>query len=186
MRHTSSGRIPTKRAYKLFLDEIMEEEELDVLHEVAFKQRLWSNRYEFEKLLRQAVLSLSDLTKELAVATTEDGHAIHAGSVNLLDEKEFWDIEVAKAALHLLDRHELLNKLFSQVVTTDDCDVSYLIGDELQNEYLSECGVVVTPYQVGKRSGYIAVFGPARMHYQKIIPAVRYTKSLVEELGGSW
>lgn len=186
MAHTSSGRVPTKLAYKMYLQNIMEEEELDVLQEVAMKQRLWSNRYEFEKMLRQAVLALSDLTKELAIATTEDGHVIHAGAVNLLDEKEFWDIDVAKSALHLLDRYELLEKIFESVVITDENDVSYVIGDELGVENLKDCSVVISPYQVGKRKGYIGVFGPSRMRYQKIIPAVRYTKNLIEELGGSW
>lgn len=186
MPHTSSGRIPTKEAYKLFLKDMMIEDELDVLQEVAMKQRLWSNRYEFEKMLRQAVLALSELTKELAIATTEDGHVMHAGAVNILDAKEFWDIDVAKSALHLIDRYELLEKLLKQVVVNSDEDVGYLIGDELGHENLNSCGMVVAPYNVGKRQGYIAILGPARMHYQKVIPAVRYTKSLVQELGGSW
>ncbi len=186
MMHTSSGRIPTTLAYKLYLSEIMEEEELDVLQEVAMKQRLWSNRYEFEKMLRQAVLSLSELTKELALITTEDGHVIHAGAVNLLDEKEFWDIDVAKAALHVVDRYELLEKIFEKIVPSETGGVTYVIGDELGVEYLEDCGIVVSPYKVGKRSGYVAVLGPARMQYQKVIPAVRYTKNLIEELGGSW
>lgn len=185
MLHTSSGRVPTREAYKLFLEEMMEETDLDVLQEVALKQRLWSNRHEFEKMLRQAVLSLSDLTKELVLITTEDGHVIHAGAVNLLDYREFWDIEAAKAALHLLDRHELLEKIFEKTEATSR-NVDYLIGDDLGDERLKECCMVSARYEVGKRSGYIGVFGPARMNYQKVIPAVRYTKDLVQELGGSW
>jgi transcriptional regulator of heat shock response len=184
MLHTSSGRVPTQQAYKLFLSELMEEEEMDVLQEVAMKQRLWANRYEFEKMLRQAVLSLSELVKELAIATTEDGHVIHAGAVNLLDEKEFWDIEVAKSALHMLDRYELLNRIFERAAGNGS--VSYIIGEELGDENLLECSFVVTKYKVGKREGHIAIFGPSRMQYQKIIPAVRYTSNIVQELGGSW
>jgi transcriptional regulator of heat shock response len=186
MMHTSSGRVPTKAAYKFFLTEVMEEEELDVLQEVALKQRLWANRYEFEKLLRQAALALSELTGQLAIITTEDGHVIHAGTVNLLDEKEFWDIDIMKTTLHLLDRHELLQKMIDEVALSDSSDVSYLIGDELGHENLRNCSIVTSMYVVGKRRGHVSVFGPARMNYQKIIPAIRYTKSLIQELGGSW
>lgn len=184
MPHTSAGRVPTKEAYKYFLEELMEESELDVLQEVALKQRLWSNRYEFEKMLRQTVLSLSDLTKELSIATTDDGYVIHAGAVNVLDYKEFWDIEVAKTALYLTDRYELLEKLFEK--TVDDSDIHFLIGDEIGYENLQNCAIVFSHYKVGKRNGHICIFGPDRMNYQQVIPAIKYTKNLIEELGGSW
>ncbi len=185
MMHTSSGRVPTTTAYKFFLTELMEEESLDVLQEVALKQRLWGNRHEFNKMLRQATLALAELTNELALITTEDGMVSHAGTVNILDNKEFWDIEVAKTALHLLDRYELLEKILSKAVFGED-GMSYIMGDDIEYEKLKDCAFVVAKYEIGKRSGYISVFGPSRMKYQKIIPAVRYTKNLVEELGGSW
>ena len=114
MLHTSSGRVPTTEAYKLYLEELMEEDELDVLQEVALKQRLWANRYEFEKMLRQAVLALSEITHELAFATTDDVYVLNAGTVNILDYKEFWDIDVAKATLHLLDRYDLLHGMVNR------------------------------------------------------------------------
>lgn len=185
MIHTSSGRVPTTQAYKLYLEEMMEEEDLDVLQEVALKQRLWSNRYEFEKMLRQAVLALSEITREMAIATTEDGYVLNAGAVNILDYKEFWDIDVAKAALSLLDRHDKLQEIFERTAHSPQ-DIKYLIGRELASGELNDAGIIFTPYQVGKRFGYVGVFGPARMNYQKIIPALRYTKNLIQELGGSW
>lgn len=185
MLHTSSGRVPTSEAFKYFLSEMMEEDQLDVLQEVSLKQRLWSNRYEFEKMLRQAVLSLSDLTKELAIATTDDGYVIHSGAVNILDYKEFWDIEVAKSALNMLDRYELVEKVFDKFMHSSS-EINYLIGNEIGDARFAECGIVATRYNIGQRSGHIAVFGPARMNYEKIVPILRYTKNVVEELGGSW
>lgn len=186
MLHTSSGRIPTKSAYKLFLDQLMEEDALEVLQEVAMKQRLWASRYEFDKMLRQAALALSELTRELSIATTDDGYVIHAGAVNLLDNQEFWNIDTAKAALHLLDRYELLEKIFSQLPENTVGDINYLIDDEIGIQNLEDCAFVVSPYRVGKRHGYIGAFGPSRMNYPKVVPAIRYAKSLIEELGGSW
>ncbi len=184
MVHTSSGRVPTSMAYRLFLSELMEEEELPVLQEVAIKQKLWPNRFEFEKMLKQASIALSDITKELALATTDDGHIVSAGAVHVLDNREFWDINVAKSALHLTDRYELLEQIFNKAL--DDSEVKCLIGEELGVSKLESCGLVFAPYESGNKSGYIAVLGPARMRYQKVIPAVRYTKNLIEELGNSW
>ncbi len=184
MLHTSSGRVPTPMAYRLFLEELMEEEELPVLQEVALKQRLWPSRFEFEKMLRQAILALSDLTKELAVATSNDGFVVQAGAVNVLDNKEFWDIEAAKAVLYLLDHADLLEEIFQKAPFGGECRC--VIGGEIGTEKLEECSIVFAPYSAGSKEGHIAVIGPARMRYQNIIPAVKYSKQLVEELGQSW
>jgi transcriptional regulator of heat shock response len=184
MVHTSSGRVPTRLAYRLYLDQIMQEEELPVLQEVAMKQRLWANRFEFEKLLREAVLALAEATKGLAIATTSDGYIVHAGAVNVLENKEFWDIDVAKAALTLLDRYDLLEKILASAQYGND--VKVVLEEEIGLDKLDNCAVVFSQYNVGKKQGYIAVLGPSRNNYAAIIPAVRYTKQLIEELGNSW
>ena len=184
MLHTSSGRVPSTLAYRVFLTNLMEEEELPVLQEVAIKQRLWQHRFSFEKMLRQATVSLSDITKELAVATTNDGYVTHAGAVNILDYPEFWDINVARAALQLLDRYELLEKLFENAHFSED--VACLIGDEIGINELSTCSVVFSKYDNGANQGYVAVLGPARMNYASVYPAIRYTKAQIQELGGNW
>lgn len=185
MLHTSSGRVPTKSAYRLYIDELMEESELPVLQEVAMKQRLWSNRFEFEKLLREAVLSLADTTKYLSIATTKDGFVTHAGAVNVLDNKEFWDIDVAKAALSLLDNYELLEKILDSNSFIDN-DIRCVLEEEIGMEKLNKCAIVFTPYKTGQNSGYLIVLGPARLNYPGVIPTLRYTKKLLEELSGSW
>lgn len=184
MLHTSSGRVPTKMAYRYYLDQLMTEEELPVLQEVAMKQRLWASRFEFERLLREAVLSMADATKALAIATTGDGYIVHAGAVNILENKEFWDIDAAREAFMLLDRYELLEKVLQNSPYGND--VKFVIEEEIGLEKLNGSAIVFTNYNVGKKSGSIAVLGPSRMNYAAIIPAVRYTKQLLEELGCAW
>ncbi len=182
MLHTSSGRVPTSLAYKYFLNELMEEDELPVLQEVAVKQRLWPHRFEFFKLLQQASLSLADVTKELAILTTNEGYITHSGSVNILDNKEFWDIDAARAALHLADCYELLDKVFKRALDQVD-DVYCVIGSELGSDYLANSALIFVPYTTGNNSGYISVLGPARMPYANVLPAVKYMRGLLEEFG---
>ncbi len=184
MMHTSSGRIPTKMAYRLYLDQMMEERELPVLQEVALKQRLWTNRFEFEKLLREAVLALSEMNKSLSFATTEDGFVSYAGAANILDHKEFWDIDVAKTAFSLLDEYHLLERVMDNAQSQSG--IKTLIEGEIGIEKLSKCSMIFTDYTSGKRSGKIGVLGPSRISYPEIIPSVKYIKRLIEELGGSW
>lgn len=184
MLHTSSGRVPTKMAYRLYLDELMEENELPVLQEVAMKQRLWGNRFQLEKLLRETALSVAENTKMLSIATTNDGFVTNAGAVNVLDNREFWDIDVAKSALMLLDNYELLDKVFQTTPIGED--VKCVIEEEIGMEKLNKCAVVFSTYNTGKVGGHIAVLGPSRMNYSKVIPTLRYAKNLLEELGGAW
>ena len=184
MMHTSSGRVPTSRAFRFFIEELMEEEELPVLQEVAVKQRLWPQRFEFEKLLRNAALSLAETTKNIAIAVTEDGFVTHAGSVYILDSSEFWDIEVAKSALSLVDRFDDLMQIFKRMDHDDGVNVA--VGSELDYPNMDQSAMVFAPFKCANKSGYISVLGPSRMKYSFVVPSVRYTKNLLEELTSSW
>ena len=102
----------------------------------------------------------------------------------MLDNKEFWDIDVTRTALMLLDNSELLDTVLKKAEFGED--VRFVIGEEIGLENLEKCAFAFTPYTAGERHGYIAVMGPSRMDYSHVVPAVRYTKGLIEELGGSW
>lgn len=185
MAHTSSGRKPTPLAYKYYIQELLEEQEIPVLQEVAIKQRLWPVRFEMEKLLKQASLALSDTTHELAFATTSDGFSLYTGVANILDYAEFWDIDIAKGALGLLDRFELMNEFLTKA-SYGEKEVSILMGDELEFEGLEESAFVFSKYDTRGKTGFVGVLGPSRMKYGNVIPTVRHVKSLVEELTSGW
>src|SRR3989338_1439800 len=72
--HTSAGRTPTSPGLRTYLNKLMEEVAIPVLQEVAIKQRLWQERFEFEKMLRKAALALAEMTGYLSVVSTTDGH----------------------------------------------------------------------------------------------------------------
>ncbi|MBU1016991.1 MAG: hypothetical protein ABIJ36_01020 [Patescibacteria group bacterium] len=184
MPHSSSGRKPTSLGLRYYITELMEEQDVPVLNEVAIKQRIWQDRYEFEKLLRNITLALAESTKHLSVVSLTDGFVIHAGSVNILDYPEFFDMDVAKAALNLLDNFELLNDLLSKGF--GDNDIKVLIGKELNFKNLDCCGFVYTNFNGRGKSGTIAILGPDRMAYSKIIPIVRYIKNLINEVISSF
>jgi len=185
MSHTSSGRKPTALAYKFFIQELLQEDEIPVLQEVAMKQRMWPVRFETEKLLKQASLALSDTTHELAFAATNDGFSIYTGAANILDYAEFWDINAAKNVLALLDRYEIMSDIISKA-SYGDRDVNILMGDEANIDGLQESAFIFSKYDAKGKSGFVGVLGPSRMKYGNVIPNVRYVKNLVEELASGW
>jgi len=179
MPHTSSGRVPTTLGLRFYVNSLMQEEDLPVLQEVSLKQKLWEQRESFEKLLRQAALALSEVTKGVAVVTTDDGHLFYAGPVNLLDHPEFYDIDVTRAVLHLLDNHSLVSEIIGKAEGEKESHI--MIGEELELSNLKTCGFVFSRYSLGEVSGIVGVIGPARMPYAKIIPVIKYVKNLILE-----
>jgi len=183
--HTSAGRIPTSTAIKFYVNQLMKEKTLPVKDEAAIKEEIWDYRYQYDKLIRCATKSLADYTKALALATTDDGEVYSAGTANILDIPEFYDIDLTKSVLSLLDRFDTLNQLFSYSASADPIQI--LLGDEIPIEYLEPVGFVYTRFAAGRNhQGVIGVVGPARLNYPVVIPTVRYFGNLINDLAAAW
>jgi len=183
--HTSAGRIPTTIALRLYISEIMKEKQMSVRDEVSIKQQLWDERNDYERLMRHATLVLAENSHLLSVAITEDNDVFYAGAANILDIPEFFDIDVTKKVLGLLDRHGELLSLFRK--ETSDIPVKVLLGEELDMHYLETCGFVFTGFLAGQYGrGMIGIIGPSRLNYPSIVPMVRYFGGLVSEVGRNW
>lgn len=183
--HTSSGRIPTPMGMKFYINALMKESQLPVKEEVAIKEELWDKRFEFDRLLRQAARHLSQRTGNLAVAITDEGDLYYSGVASILDAPEFFDIDMTKTVLMMVDQVEMLEQVFNRAVGEEA--VHILLGDELGLDYLDQCGIVFTHFGAGKKlSGAIGVVGPARMAYPHVIPTVRYFGSILSDLSRGW
>jgi len=181
--HASAGRQPTTTGYRFYINELLEEEELPVIEEVSIKQRLWPERFKKYSLFREAAKALADSANQLALILINDT-LYSAGAVNILDHPEFFDIDVTRTVLHLLDRPELVSEIFEKAVA--DQGINALIGTELDLESLRHCGVVFSRFQAGGEQGTVGLLGPNRMAYGKIFPRIRYMSGLLEELGRNW
>ena len=81
--------------------------------EVAAKEKVWDSRFDFDRLLRQATLALADRTHTLVVAATDTGDIYSAGVANILSMPEFFDIDITRTVLSLLDQEARIHQLFS-------------------------------------------------------------------------
>jgi heat-inducible transcriptional repressor len=179
--HTSAGRSPTPKALKFYVNNLMQPKKLSVTDEVKIKEKVWDYRTEFQKALRQATRELAQTAKALAVSADSEGDTFYAGTANILEMPEFFDIDLTRSVLSLLDRFDYLDKMFSKATTSGDTYV--LLGEDLGYDYLSPCGLVFTRFGEGKKyQGVIGVLGPYRLNYQRVVPAVRYFGNLIDEL----
>lgn len=182
--HTSAGRVPTPTAIKFYVSDLMKEKELSVSEEVAMKERVWDHRFKVEKLLHEATRCLSERTGTLSVAATDDELVYHAGYSSILDMPEFFDIDVTRSVLSLLDETDSLLSLFKKAVGEDP--VHILVGEEMGHEFFEPVGMVFVEFKAGKRSGSLGVIGPSRLNYSQIIPTVRYFGNLISEIASDW
>ncbi len=180
--HTSAGRTPTPKALRFYVSNLMQPKNLSTTDEVKIKESVWDYKTEFEKALRQATRELASSTKSLAVSTDSGGDVYYSGTANILDMPEFFDIDLTKNVLSLLDHFDSLNKIFAQA---EDNGVTHiLVGEDLGADYLSSCAMVFQRFGTPDRkfSGTIGVVGPYRLNYQRLVPTVNYFSDLINEL----
>ncbi len=183
--HASAGRVPTPQGVKFYVKNIMEEEGLSVADEVAVKEKVWEYRHDFDKLMRAMTKALAEKTSSIAVALTDQGVVYSSGYANILDMPEFYDIDVTRAVLSVLEQIDYLRSLFGKSFSEDP--VQILLADELEMEHLEPCGVVFIRFGEGaKRSGSLGVIGPMRLNYPRIIPSLKYFSDLVSEISRYW
>ena len=183
--HVSAGRIPGPMAFRLYIKELMEEKEIPVVSEVTIKQRLWEERHDVDQLLRRMVKILAEEAQNLAFIVTDNGRVYHAGSVHVLRHPEFYNIDLTRTVLHMLDQAEVLASVFERVVP--EHEVGVLLADELGIGGLDQCGLIYAqftlPYGEHAKMG---VLGPIRLNYPRIMPVVRYFKRISDELARVW
>lgn len=82
--HTSSGRVPSEKAYRLYVDQMMDKRELSDMQKNAITARLHSNVTEIENLVERAAQILSEMTNLTAFAMTPRRDEDILSYVNLL------------------------------------------------------------------------------------------------------
>ncbi len=184
--HTSAGRVPTSLGLRFYIDHLMQEKRLSVADEVSSKERVWDSRFDFDKLMRQACLALAEKTRYMSVIATSDGDIYSAGMANILDMPEFFDIDVARTLLSLIDEHQRMHQLFFDR-TYGESPVHIVFGSDLGWQYFEPVGLAFTFFSAGNnRRGTLAVVGPSRLNFPYVIPTLRYFSHLISEMNSNW
>ena len=159
--HISAGRVPTDKAFRLFL----EEEEEEYLTEK--EQEKMSKKLENLHLqsLRAAAQFLADFSKNLGISgffePTADFH--EAGLRWLAEEPEFEGEDLKNIMKSFDSLEDDFNKFFSDL----DEEVEVFIGQENPIKYLRNYSLVITGFEKEDGRGVLGILGPKRMDYQR-------------------
>jgi heat-inducible transcriptional repressor len=185
--HLSAGRQPTSLGLKYYVRNLITPKAMTIAEEVGVKEKVWDFRNEFDKLLKETTHELANRTRNLALSTTSQGALYCFGASNLLEEPEFYNIDVTKTILSLLDNSNYWFNIVSKsgTPTPDHPEIIHLlIGEDLGMEHLEPCGFIYQHYHSGPHRGVVGVVGPARLDYCSVIPVVDYFAQLLSTITG--
>lgn len=137
-----------------------------------------SSKLEFEikPIISNYVKQHETLYKAFYNAFNEFSYRNHmhmAGRTKLLDYKEFDNVSKVKDILNKFDDEKMISKIAS-----DDNNINVYIGHE--SEFDDDVSVIKTKYSIDGKEGTIAVVGPKRMDYEKVVSLLEFLKDNIE------
>jgi transcriptional regulator of heat shock response len=185
--HTSAGRIPTDRGYRVFVDKLATVKPLSSAERRAIETFL-EGSHDLEELLKKSAKLLADITKQVAVVTypiigdqnNREKMAI-SGTANLARSAE--DLgSTLSPILEALEEQVVLMKLLNEAHST----VHVRIGSEQNDTNLQTTSLVTVGYGLANSPlGGLGVMGPTRMDYAGSMAAVdavaRYVGRYISE-----
>lgn len=180
--HVSAGRVPTAMGFRLYINEIMKEKELSVVDEVSIRQQMMDSRAQFNKMVHVAAKALAKKCDTLAIAINGDD-VYYTGAANILDLPEFFDIDVTRFVLSMLDESAILDKVIS--LAQGEQPLHIIFGEETEYEYLNPTSFAFLNFETGRNErGVIGVIGPNRLNFPVVLPYLRYVGEVLTEAGG--
>ncbi|NLB53597.1 MAG: heat-inducible transcription repressor HrcA [Syntrophomonadaceae bacterium] len=110
---------------------------------------------------------------------TGDEKLFLSGTLNILNEPEFKDLEKLRKILTLLEANEVLKGIIPDV-TGDEVDIT--IGHENKLDDIKELSLVYAGYKSLGETGAIGLLGPIRMEYWKAAGTVETVRAAIEEV----
>lgn len=122
-----------------------------------------------EKLIDKIIAMFGQMTSD---------NVFLSGQSRLISLPEFRDVNKLTKLYRAIEEKQVLS-----VIRETDSGMSIRIGHENQVQAMNNCTLITVPYKIGKNEyGKIAVLGPTRMEYSKVIPLLEYIAKLISNM----
>ncbi len=102
-----------------------------------------------------------------------NSNVFFGGRTNMLNQPEFSEVDKIKNIMEKLEDYEMVKR-----IETNDDGVNIYIGEE--SEFDDDVTVVKTNYHANGEEGTIAIIGPTRMEYDKVVTLLNFLKNQIE------
>lgn len=114
--------------------------------------------------------SIFDMMSD-AVKSSGEEKVFLEGTLNILNQPEFNDVNRVKEVLSFLQEEDILRELLHG---KSGIGMNFTIGDELTSDKINRCSIVTCTYSInGNTMGNIGILGPTRMEYAKSASLIR-------------
>ncbi len=134
----------------------------------------------FQKDLEKDLSSYMSIFTAMEQALTPKNQVYSGGASQLIEQPEFQNVEKVQDILNLLEERDILE---SMLLSSMDKPIAVHIGMENLFKTFSDLSVVRAQFTSnGKVIGSVAVLGPTRMQYSKVIGMMYYMQQRLNEL----
>lgn len=177
--HTSAGRVPTDKGYRLYVNSLMDGGSVASLPERRAEKALATRVHMGgvpEYTIRSAVDTLVELTQNLALATI--GNQLYmSGLSNLFGQPEFINGMQVQQVASLLDN---LEPWLREAAPNEP--LSVYIGSENPIGRAAGCSLIISRFRSPfSDTSYIGTLGPTRQSYKEVMMLVQRAGQELEE-----
>ncbi len=138
------------------------------------RERILADMREDQTALSSLLQNALALAEQTFSAGPAPERVLAHGEESFLDAPEFADVQKARALLRAFAEKDRILRVLDRVLTAHE--VQIFIGAESEFAQVPDVSVVAAPYGRGdKVLGTLAVIGPTRMNYARVIPLVELT-----------
>lgn len=172
--HTSSGRIPTDKGYRYYVNKLLGRQE--ILEQYAYlthKLLIDMNKMnEIHLKLKKMLFSFANESGNLAMGKLSSDLIFEEGVYNFLTQPGFSSVEFIHNAL--VDLEEIKNHIDEISQDVNKGSYKLYIGEESPYTSMHKYSVIVGKFSIDSDDGTIVIVGPKGMHYAKNIALVEY------------
>jgi transcriptional regulator of heat shock response len=176
--HVSAGRIPTDAGYRMYVEEMMGDEDLSREDQRRLQKELLMMKAKNTRLSRSTAKLLSALSGNLAVSGMVGKDELYDfGMREMIEKPEFQEIDELCRLVETLDT--LDEKLDGIMLELKDGETHIFIGNENPITGIDNCSMIVAPYETNEGRGMLAIIGPKRMDYAKNKSLIEYMRKFL-------
>ncbi len=180
--HPSAGRVPTQLGYRYYVDHLMHEIQLLAGEKERIKFEYQKNVLELEALLEKTSKVISDLTHYTSIISIDGvpDKVFCRGTSFVVGYPDFRELDNIRHILLALEEKERILEVINRNI---EDKIKIYIGHETACSAIENCSLAVVSYKKENGpSGRLAVLGPTRMDYEKVVSTLDYVSDLIAEL----
>ncbi len=142
----------------------------------SFIERLRDIQNESKEIVKVFIDSIDKIFQD-----EKEGLTLYfGGTTEILSQPEFGDTQNYRNIIELTDEKNIVVHVLNNM-PVDENGISISIGSESKDEKLKNFSIISSEYNIGNVKGRIALIGPKRMNYSKMVSMLDFTSKIITE-----